>query len=43
MRSQRSWTDLDFFKVPKREETEVLTAFAAHKGEVTAGYVEVPR
>ncbi len=34
---------LDFFKVPKREETEVLTAFAAHKGEVTAGYVEVPR
>jgi hemoglobin len=30
---------LDFFKVPKRERTEVLTAFAAHKGEVTAGYV----
>jgi hemoglobin len=32
---------LDFFKVPKREKTEVLVAFAAHKGEVTAGYVEV--
>ena len=31
---------LDFFKVPKREKTEVLAAFAAHKGEVTAGYVE---
>jgi hemoglobin len=30
---------LDHFKVPKRERTEVLTAFAAHKGEVTAGYV----
>jgi len=30
---------LDFFKVPKREKTEVLTAFAAHKDEVTAGYV----
>jgi hemoglobin len=29
---------LDFFKVPKREKTEVLTAFAAHKDEVTAGY-----
>ena len=29
---------LDFFKVPKREKTEVLAAFAAHKGEVTAGY-----
>jgi hemoglobin len=28
---------LDFFKVPKREKTEVLKAFAAHKGEVTAG------
>ena len=34
---------LDFFKVPKREKTEVLAAFAAHKGEVTAGYVEVPK
>jgi hemoglobin len=30
---------LDFFKVPKREKAEVLTAFAAHKNEVTAGYV----
>lgn len=30
---------LDFFKVPKREKGEVLAAFAAHKGEVTAGYV----
>jgi truncated hemoglobin YjbI len=34
---------LDFFKVPKREKTEVLAAFAAHKGEVTAGYVENPK
>jgi hemoglobin len=34
---------LDFFKVPKREKAEVLAAFAAHKGEVTAGYVEVPK
>jgi len=30
---------LDFFKVPQREKGEVLSAFAAHKGEVTAGYV----
>ena len=30
---------LDFFKVPKREKDEVLAAFAAHKNEVTAGYV----
>jgi len=30
---------LDFFKLPKRERTEVLAAFAAHKDEVTAGYV----
>ncbi len=29
---------LDFVKVPKREKDEVLSAFAAHKGEVTAGY-----
>jgi hemoglobin len=29
---------LDFAKVPKREKAEVLAAFAAHKGEVTAGY-----
>ena len=34
---------LDFFNVPKREKAEVLAAFAAHKGEVTAGYVEVPK
>jgi hemoglobin len=31
---------LDFFKVPKQEKGEVLAAFAAHKDEVTAGYVE---
>ena len=31
---------LDFYKIPKPEKTEVLAAFAAHKGEVTAGYVE---
>lgn len=30
---------LDFVKVPKREKDEVLAAFAAHKNEVTAGYV----
>src|SRR2546423_3623204 len=30
---------LDFVKVPTREKTEVLAAFAAHKDEVTAGYV----
>ena len=30
---------LDFFKAPKREKSEVLAAFAAHKDEVTAGYV----
>lgn len=29
---------LDFFKVPAPEQEEVLAAFAAHKGEVTAGY-----
>ncbi len=28
---------LDFFKVPQGEKDEVLAAFAAHKGEVTAG------
>lgn len=28
---------LDFFKVPGREKSEVLAAFAAHKDEVTAG------
>jgi hemoglobin len=30
---------LDFVKVPQREKEEVLGAFAAHKGEVTEGYV----
>ena len=30
---------LDFFKVPAREKAEVLVAFAAHKGEVTEGYL----
>ena len=34
---------LDFAKVPKREKTEVLAAFAAHKKEVTAGYTAVKR
>jgi hemoglobin len=34
---------LDTAKVPKREKTEVLTAFAAHKDEVTAGYVAAKR
>ena len=29
---------LDFAKVPPREKEEVLSAFAAHKNEVTAGY-----
>ena len=29
---------LDFVKVPQREKSEVLAAFAAHKDEVTAGY-----
>jgi hemoglobin len=30
---------LDFAKVPKREKAEVVAAFAAHKDEVTAGYL----
>ena len=30
---------LDFVKIPPREKGEVLAAFAAHKAEVTAGYV----
>jgi hemoglobin len=30
---------LDAFKVPQREKDEVLAAFAAHKAEVTDGYV----
>ena len=29
---------LDFFNVPAREKDEVLSAFAAHKNEVTTGY-----
>ncbi|HUG05547.1 MAG TPA: group 1 truncated hemoglobin [Candidatus Limnocylindria bacterium] len=29
---------LDSLKVPRREKDEVLSAFAAHKNEVTAGY-----
>ena len=32
---------LDVVKVPAREKAEVLAAFAAHKGEVTAIYVAV--
>jgi hemoglobin len=31
---------LDFFKVPEREKGEVLSAFAAHKGEVNEGFNE---
>jgi hemoglobin len=34
---------LDFAKVPKGEKGEVLKAFAAHKDEVTAGYVAAAR
>jgi hemoglobin len=30
---------LDFAKVPSREKAEVLAAFAAHKDEVTTGYM----
>ena len=30
---------LDFVKVPQREKEEVLAAFAAHKNEVTDGYM----
>ena len=30
---------LDFVEVPQREKDEVLGAFAAHKAEVTAGFV----
>ncbi len=29
------------FKVPEAEQGEVLAAFAAHKGEVTAGYAPI--
>jgi hemoglobin len=34
---------LDFAKVPKREKAEVLAAFAAHKDEVTAGFIGTKR
>ena len=34
---------LDFVKVPPREKAEVLAAFAAHKGEVTAGSMSESR
>jgi hemoglobin len=34
---------LDFFKVPVREKGEVLGAFAAHKNEVTTGYMAAAR
>lgn len=31
---------LDKFNFPEKEKTEVLSAFAAHKDEVTAGYTQ---
>jgi hemoglobin len=34
---------LDFFNVPEREKGEVLGAFAAHKDEVTTGYMAARR
>ncbi len=34
---------LDSFKVPDREKEEVLGAFAAHKNEVTEGYLATAR
>ena len=34
---------LDHFKVPKREKSEVLAAFGAHKNEVTQGWRETHR
>ena len=34
---------LDFFNVPAREKDEVLSAFAAHKNEVTTGYAAAVR
>ena len=33
---------LDIFKVPEREKSEVLGAFAAHKGEVIEGSLSGP-
>ena len=32
---------LDHFGVPEREKGEVLAAFAAHKGEVTEGFMAI--
>ena len=32
---------LDAFKVPEKEKAEVLAAFAAHKSEVTEGFLAV--
>jgi hemoglobin len=32
---------LDAFDVPRKEKSEVLAAFAAHKGEVTEGFMAV--
>jgi hemoglobin len=34
---------LDYVKVPEREKGEVLAAFAAHKGEVNAGFLASAR
>lgn len=34
---------LDFFKVPQKEQQEVLAAFSAHKSEVTEGYAAAAR
>lgn len=34
---------LDHFSVPKREKSEVLAAFAAHKNEVTEGFRQAHR
>lgn len=34
---------LDHFAVPRREKSEVLAAFAAHKGEVTKGWRDAQR
>lgn len=34
---------LDFLKVPSGEKGEVLAAFAAHKSEVTEGFMTGPR
>jgi hemoglobin len=34
---------LDFFNLPAREKDEVLSAFAAHKNEVTTGYAAAVR